>query len=151
MTACAAARVEGAGSGWIVLGPEGVRAETTAAAAAGDIVAARFAGADACAGVAGAASAPERGVVNAGGGAGNDFLSDIVGRYGSYCRGRFGVTPLELFGRMCGVIITTSSVWFFCADLLLKSRPRTGMSPMPGTFERLEVTVLLIRPAMANV
>ena len=45
----------------------------------------------------------------------------------------------ELFGRISGVIITTSSVWFFCAALLLNSRPRIGMSPMPGIFCSVDV------------
>ena len=54
--------------------------------------------------------------------------------YGSTRRGRFEVTPGELFGRISGVIITTSSVWSFCAALLLNSKPRIGMSPMPGIF-----------------
>ena len=50
-----------------------------------------------------------------------------------------------------GVIMTTSSVWFFWCALLLKSRPRIGMSPMPGILLIVLVSVLFIRPAMANV
>ena len=61
------------------------------------------------------------------------------------------VTPGELDRRICGVIITTSSVRFFCAALLRNSCPRIGMSPMPGIFCSVEFMLLLSRPAMANV
>ena len=50
-----------------------------------------------------------------------------------------------------GVIMTTSSVWFFWCALLRNSRPRMGMSPMPGIFDMLLVSVLFIRPAIAKV
>ena len=50
-----------------------------------------------------------------------------------------------------GVIITTSSVWFFWCALLRNSRPRIGMSPMPGILPIVLVTVLFISPAIANV
>ena len=88
---------------------------------------------------------------NAGGGGATDFSCGSAGMYGSGVRGRFGVTPRELFGRISGVIITTSSVWCFCAALLLNRRPRMGMSPMPATFCIVEATELSIMPAMANV
>ena len=60
-------------------------------------------------------------------------------------------TPVELRRRIVGVIITTSSVWSLRAALLRNSSPRIGMSPMPGIFDICEVTVLFMRPAMANV
>ena len=52
---------------------------------------------------------------------------------------------------MTGVIITTSSVWFFWWALLWNRLPRTGMSPMPGIFDIVLVSVLFISPAIANV
>jgi len=52
---------------------------------------------------------------------------------------------------ICGVIITTSSVCCFCMALLLNSQPMIGMSPMPGIFRIVSVTVLFSSPAMANV
>jgi hypothetical protein len=70
---------------------------------------------------------------------------------GSIRRGRTGVTPTDPFGRISGVIITTSSVCPFCAALLLNSRPRIGMSPMPGIFCSDEFIVLFISPAIENV
>ena len=49
------------------------------------------------------------------------------------------------------MIITTSSVCSLFAALLLNRLPRIGMSPMPGIFCSDEETVLLSKPAMANV
>ena len=89
--------------------------------------------------------------MNAGGGVGFTCFCGSGGKYSSGCLGRFGVTPGELLGRISGVIITTSSVWFFCAALLLNSRPRIGISPMPGIFCIVEFMVLFINPAIANV
>ena len=102
-------------------------------------------------GAATAAAAADVGGVNAGAGASTDFFCSSVGRNGSGTRGRFGVTPFELRGRISGVIITTSSVRSFCAASLRNSNPRIGMSPMPGTFCIVLLTWLLISPAMANV
>ena len=49
------------------------------------------------------------------------------------------------------MIMTTSSVRFFCAALLRNSRPSTGMSPIPGIFCSVDVMLLFSRPAIANV
>src|SRR5581483_5461155 len=91
--------------------------------------AAAVAGTDGC-----TAAVVVRGAANAGAAGSIDFLGSIGGRNGSANRGRFGVTPGELFGKIIGVIMTTSSVRSFCAASLRKRRPRIGMSPMPGTF-----------------
>src|SRR5262245_11095197 len=103
---------------------------------------------------AGAAAAPRGAVVvvvagNAAGGGSNVFFAGDMN--GSWILGKLPVTPFDPFGRISGVIITTSSVWPFCAALLLNSRPRTGMSPMPGIFWTDEFIVLFNRPAMENV
>src|SRR5205823_5920101 len=82
----------GTGAGLTRTGPAGVSAETAAAAAAGD------------------PSAVVDGLANAGGGASNVFFCGSGARYGSTWRGRAVVTPAEFRGRICGVIITTSSV-----------------------------------------
>ena len=60
-------------------------------------------------------------------------------------------TPDDPSRRICGVIITTSSVRFFWAALLRNSWPRIGMSPMPGIFVIVEFSELFMRPAIANV
>ena len=58
--------------------------------------------------------------VKAGAGGGTDFFnSDSGGMNESGYFGRSGVTPGELFGRISGVIITTSSVWSRFDALLL--------------------------------
>src|SRR5205085_2884590 len=101
--------------------------------------------------LAGAAFAGGAGATNAGGGGSNDFFCGSGGRYGSAWRGRVAVTPAEPFGRISGVIMTTSSVWSFCAALLRNRRPRMGMSPRPGIFCIDVIIELLSRPAIANV
>src|SRR6476659_8183099 len=55
------------------------------------------------------------------GGASCDLRGSRVGINGSARRGSSRVTPDELLARISGVIITTSSVRFFCAALLLNS------------------------------
>src|SRR5205814_7266001 len=145
---------------------DGARVLVAAAfAGAAGVLAARAAGAFAFAVAAAAAGALSAGdgfatatggaagwasdVLNAGAGIGTSFFIESGGKYGSTSFGRFGVTPGELLARISGVIITTSSVWFLCAALLLNSRPRIGMSPMPGIFCIVEFIVLFIKPAMA--
>ena len=59
--------------------------------------------------------------------------------FGSVASGR----STELRRRIFGVIITTSSVWFFCAALLRNSRPSIGMSPMPGIFCSVDVIAVV--------
>jgi hypothetical protein len=71
--------------------------------------------------------------------------------YGSTRAGRPSDTPDWPRRMIVGVIITTSSVWFFWCALLRNSSPRIGMSPMPGIFDIELVSVLFSRPAMANV
>jgi len=104
------ADVAGAVAPALTTGTElGVRAETAAAAAAGLLFDAGFAGeafgAGAC-----CSAAPVAWRRNAGGGMSIDFFSGMGCRNCSWTRGRFGVTPFELRGRISGVIITTSSV-----------------------------------------
>jgi hypothetical protein len=104
------AAVAGAVVSVLTTGTElGVSAETAAAAAAGLLFAAGFAGeafgAGAC-----CSAAPVVWRRNAGGGISIDFFSGMGCRNCSCTRGRFGVTPLEPRGRISGVIITTSSV-----------------------------------------
>ena len=53
------------------------------------------------------------GRVNAGGGNGTDCFSGTGGMNGSDIRGSSEVTPVEFLARICGVIITTSSVRSF--------------------------------------
>ena len=49
------------------------------------------------------------------------------------------------------MIIRASSVFDRPFARILNSRPRIGMSPMPGIFCSVELIVLLISPAIANV
>jgi len=96
-------------------------------------------------------AAPLPGDLKAGGGISLECFGSSGGKNVSGIRGVLGVTPGELFARISGVIITTSSVRSFCAAWLWKSSPRIGMSPMPGTFWSVLFIELLSRPATANV
>jgi hypothetical protein len=84
-----------------------------------------------------------------GAGGGSIFFGGV--RNGSLKVGSPSAAPMEPRRRIWGVIITTSSVCSFCAALLRNRYPRIGMSPMPGIFCNDEVTLLLSRPAIANV
>jgi hypothetical protein len=85
------------------------------------------AGTPACAVAFGASVRPTRPVAgsgarldceNAGGGGATDSLSCSGERNGSFSRGSWFVTPVDPSPSRIGVIITTSSVRFFCAALL---------------------------------
>src|SRR3954470_12755306 len=89
--------------------------------------------------------------VNAAGGGAIDFFSSMGDMNGSPNFGSALVTPTEPSRRICGVIMTTSSVRFFWAALLRNRYPRIGMSPMPGIFCSVSFMVLFSSPAIANV
>ena len=84
-----------------------------------------------------------------GGGCGIGLPSD--GMNCSESPGNPSAAPGDPGLTICGVIMTTSSVCSRREALLLKSRPRIGMSPMPGIFCMLDVSELFNNPAMANV
>ena len=72
--------------------------------------------------------------------------------YGSTGDGRTSDTPVDPRRRIVGVIITTSSVWFFCAALLRNSRPRIGnVADARDLRHRARSPCCSSGPAIANV
>ena len=101
-----------------------------------------------------------RGIVSDGGFTGTGPVLSIPGCAGAGLRSRMEGDFEGHFGRGCpagtgrttsGVMITSSSVFLRLFCRLWNSLPSIGMSPMPGTLEKVSVMWLSSSPAMAKL